>query len=57
MVKLHEVRQPDPPTYRQDQVDAVERGQAGVPGHREGDQDGLLSLPVEAIVNLEGCAG
>ena len=57
MVKLHEVRQPDPPTYRQDQVDAVERGEEGVPGHREGDQDGLLRLPPEAIVNLEGCVG
>ena len=57
VVKLHEVRQPDAPTHRQDQVDAVERGEAGVPGHREGDEDGLLGLPLEAIVNLEGCAG
>ena len=57
MVKLHEVRQPDAATHREGQVDAVERGEEGVPGHREGDQDGLLGLPAEAVVNLEGCAG
>ena len=57
VVKLHEVWQPDAATHRQDQVDAVKRCEEGVPGHREGDQDGLLGLPIEALVNLEGCAG
>ena len=57
MVKLHEVRQPYAAPHREDQVDAFKRGEEGVPGHREGDQDGLLGLPLEAIVNLEGCAG
>ena len=57
VVKLHEVWQPNAATRGQDQVDAVERGEEGVPGHREGDQDGLLRLPLEALVNLEGCAG
>ena len=57
VVKLHEIWQPYAPTHREDQVDAVERGEEGVPGHREGDQDGLLRLPPEAIVNLEGCVG
>ena len=57
MVQLHQVRQPDAPPCREDQVVAVERGEEGVPGHRQGDQDGLLSLPLEALVHLEGCAG
>ena len=57
MVKLHEVREPDATTDREDKVDAIERGEEGVPGHREGDQDGLLCFPPQAIVNLEGCAG
>ena len=57
VVQLHQVRQPDTPPCWEDQVVAVERGEAGVPGHRQGDQDGLLSLPLEALVHLEGCAG